>query len=164
MEAPKKRRYRSPPKYVRSNYFVSEDDKRQIYDLYNLGWHPKSMSESLKISEKTIYKYCKDMYSPPGGWRRGFVGSAEERSIKRAVKKGSSIRDISEKFKRPMWVVWLIVAPPSGLGAIGPKVPNPGEIFELTTHEYIQRIGHDPYPSLGQRIKSFIGRIFGGPN
>jgi hypothetical protein len=164
MEAPKKRRRRSPKKYDRHHYFVSEEDKKEIYGLYNLGWHPQEMSVALKISDKTIYKYCKEMFSPPGGWRRGFIGSAEERSIRLAVRKGMALTDVCNKFKRPMWIVWPLIAPASGLGAIGPQVPNPGEFFEVTTHEYIKRIGEDPAPSLGQRIKSFFGRVFRGSN
>jgi hypothetical protein len=80
------------------------------------------------------------------------------------VRKGMVLTDVCNKFKRPMWIVWPLIAPASGLGAIGPQVPNPGEFFEVTTHEYIKRIGEDPAPSLGQRIKSFIGRIFRGSN
>jgi hypothetical protein len=162
MEAPKKRRRRSRNKYNRANYFLSDDDKKELSNLYYLGWHPETIAENLKISNKTVYKYCKQMFCPPSGWRRGFVGSAEERSMRLAVKKGESLASICTRFRRPMWVVWPVIVPNSGLGAIGPDIPKPGEFFEVTTHEYIERIGKDKQPSLGQRIKSFIGRMFGG--
>ena len=161
MEAPKKRRRRSPKKYDRHHYFVSEDDKKEIYNLYNLGWHPQSIAGALKLSDKTVYKYCKQMFSPAGGWRRGFVGSSEERSIRLAVKKGSSLSSVCTAFKRPMWIIWPIITPASGLGSIGPK-DDPIKVMPITTHEYIERIGPDRSVSLGKRIKSFFGRMFGG--
>ncbi len=159
METPKKRRRRTAKKYERTNYFISDDDKMEIYNLYNLGWHPEAIGSALNISDKTVYKHCKDMFSPVGGWRRGFVGSAEERSIRLAVRKGESLASVCTKFKRPMWVIWPLIAPSSGLGAIGPK-DDP--VTVMTTHEYIERIGPDRSVPLGQRLKSFIGRMFGG--
>jgi hypothetical protein len=149
----------------RNHYFVSDEDKHEISNLYLHGWHPRDIAKQIGISEKTAYKHCQIMFSPPRGWKKGYMSSAEERTIRTAVLQGNAIGSVCAKHRRPMWVVWPTVMPPAGLAAIAeePKPPAPlMGITEITTHEYIERIGSDPPPTLMQRIKSLIGRMFRG--
>jgi len=150
----------------RNHYFVSDEDKHEISNLYLHGWHPRDIAKQIGISEKTAYKHCQVMFSPPSGWKKGYMSSAEERIIRTAVLQGTAIGSVCAKYRRPMWVVWPTVMPPAGLAAIAPtpKPPAPlmGGFQEITTHEYIERIGSDPQPSLLTRIKQFFGRAFRG--
>jgi hypothetical protein len=155
---PKRKRRRNIKR--RQNYYLSADDKHLIYQLYMAGAKPIDIANQIKISDKTVYKYLKEMFCPADGWRRGFISSAEERSIRMAVEKGESLPNVCTKFRRPMWLVWPVIVKPKGIGAYV-EVESPDKIFEVTTHEYIKRIGPDRVPSLGDRIKSFIGRMFG---
>ncbi len=153
---PKRKRRRHIKR--RQNYYLSADDKHLIYQLYMAGAKPIDIANQIKISDKTVYRYLKEMFCPKDGWRRGFISSAEERSIKIAVEKGESLTNICTQFRRPMWLVWPVIVKPKGIGSFV-EVESPEKIF--TTHQYIERIGTDPAPSLGKRIKSFIGRMFG---
>ncbi len=150
----------------RNHYFVSDEDKHEISNLYLHGWHPRDIAKQIGISEKTAYKHCQVMFSPPSGWKKGYMSSAEERIIRTAVLQGTAIGSVCAKHRRPMWVVWPTVMPPAGLAAIAPTPTPPAPLMggfqEITTHEYIERIGSDPQPSLLTRIKQFFGRVFRG--
>lgn len=155
----KRRKRRAKPVIKRSNYFISNEDKQQIYMMYMAGAKPLDIANELKMSDKTVYKYLNEMFCPPGGWRRGFIGSSEERSIRLAVENGDALTSVCSHFRRPMWMIWPIITRPRGIGGFV-EVDQPEKIF--TTHQYIERIGNDPAPSLAQRLKSFVRRVFGG--
>lgn len=138
---------------------MSSEDKKKIYELYMAGNKPVDIAVEIKISDKTVYRYLNEMFCPLGGWRRGFVSSSEERSIRLAVENGESLTSVCEQFRRPMWIVWPVISKPKGIGGFV-EVESPEKIF--TTHQYIERIGKDPEPSITDKLKSFVRRVFGG--
>ena len=152
----KRRKFKATPE--RPSYFISPEDKQQIYQMYMAGAKPLEIAKHLCISDKTVYKYLKEMFCPADGWRRGFVSSSEERSIRLAAQNGESLDSVCTKFRRPMWMIWPIIVKPQGIGSFV-EVESPEKLFQVTTHEYIERIGTDKV-SLGQRVKSFFGRMF----
>lgn len=125
--------------------------------MYNEGFHPVEMAEALKISDKTAYKYCSEKYSPVnGGWTKGVPSVSERHEIMGHHYAGSTIKEIAEAYKRPMWVINRIVNPkPAGIAAIegAPVDAKPGEIFVVP-----------PPPTFFEKVGRFFRRLLGGSN
>jgi hypothetical protein len=96
----------------------------------------------------------------------GYVFTAKRMEERVHEFSGGAHHPYSSASRHGYWEVWPTVMPPAGLAAIAPtpKPPAPlmGGFQEITTHEYIERIGSDPQPSLLTRIKQFFGRVFRG--
>ena len=150
----KKIRRRSAVK--RKNYRLNDRDHAQLSELYENGYHPLEIAEVMKISDKTVYKFCSDKFSPSSGWARGAPSYEERELIMKRYSLGVSISMLAAAHRRPIWVIYRILNPkPSGIASI------PGAPLKVVPVGSTVAKPHEDEGMLA-RIGSFFRRLFGG--
>lgn len=163
----KKIRRRRPIK--RPHYRLSNEDKKTLIKMYLAGMHPVEMADELRISHKTSYKFCSDMFSPSaeGGWTKGAPSERERIEVMGQFFAGNSIKEIAEAYKRPYWVIQRIVNPkPAGIAAIdgAPIAPNPVGVVDPSVKPGSITEVHAPELGVFAKAGRFVRRLFGGSN
>lgn len=143
----KRRRY----KRYRSNYRISEFDRKKIEEMYYQGITPPEMARILGFSDKTTYRYCTKIFAPVnGGWARGFPSQSERNDMCRHVIEGKSFREVAEMYNRPVWVV-VGASKPKGIASLTDITITPNDMFV------------SPKPlTFMERAGQFFRRLFGG--
>lgn len=142
----------------RKNYRLNDSDHAQLASLYHDGFHPLEIADVMKISEKTVYKFCSDKFSPSDGWARGAPSFEERELIMKRHSLGVSISLLASAHRRPIWVINRIVNPkPSGIASI------PGAPLKLVPLGSVITKPPEDEGTLA-KIGRFFRRLLGGSN
>lgn len=154
----KRRKYRRS----RKSYRISEFDKKKLEHMYYLGLHPLEMAKSLGFSDKTIYRYCTQIFSPiNGGWARGYPSQSERNGMCQRYLECNDLRIVAEEYRRPVWVVAGAVRP-KGIASL-PGAPTNVEFLVVAGGGSASIKTEEPEPgffaSLVNKVKGwFSGR------
>ncbi len=148
----KRKRYRK----FRKSYRISEYDKQRLSDMYYSGNHPFEMAKTLGFSDKTIYRYCTQIFAPEGGWARGYPSQSERNGMCQRYLECNELKAVAEEYRRPVWVVAGAVRP-KGIASL-PGAPINVSPISFTVAS-VQEDKPGFFESLGRKIRGwFNGR------